>query len=156
MWREMKVKSLLLLENQMLKEFSGFSRQVLGIFLQQAITYKKKRFTAAGSWRCSQMIPKDFGAVIKESSVRSGHKTLRTFMKRSSLWYLPGEISSQMLGLTDELPVRTWNRHRAAGSRVQAQEQEREIQPGQEVNHSPCAWSLDSGTCWLEGDCWWI
>jgi len=28
-------------------------------------------------------------------------------MKRSSLWYLPGEISSQMLGLTDELPVRT-------------------------------------------------
>ena len=51
---------------------------------------------------------------IKESSVRSGHKTLRTFMKRSSLWYLPGEISSQMLGLTDELPVRTWNRHRAA------------------------------------------
>jgi len=30
----------------------------------------------------------------RRASVRLGHKTLRTFMKRSSLWYLPGDVFS--------------------------------------------------------------
>ena len=50
-------------------------------------------------------IGKQFG----EASVRLGHKSLRTLMKRSSSWYLPGDLSIFLSGPEAELQI-PWER----------------------------------------------
>ena len=42
--------------------------------------------------------------LISGASVRLGHKSLRTLMKRSSSWYLPGDLSILLSPGTKNLP----------------------------------------------------
>ena len=45
---------------------------------------------------------------IKEASERKGHKTLRTLMKRSCLWYLPGAFISCLKAPWTDTQEKTW------------------------------------------------